>query len=438
MTTIQGRIQRQQDELDLFRTLTDTETELKQRQMDVSADTDYATQSQRFQKSAKEVMFRKLGTLRSPSVAAVYQSRAERMIAEAGIHVEIDANKRQIAQQGAETLTLGEQAATRWIEASPEQRDNIKQEWFDLVDRSLAFGPEQKNKKKAQWDEWTALESIRVSPTAALAALSMGAFPELDPKQRETMMRSAEIAEARQERLTLSEVKAEQEKVRQGFVEKWANDTLTTPEILSSNLPATGEGSKEHYLKLMAAKEKEPFVEDRRLKATLLQRVRTNKIVSNEQLEQAYIDSAKKGHGIDWQSMMDLRKELTEMQTPDGRILGRRKQEMFDGVKASVDKSIIGLKSDPEGALLFLQYQEWADAQLAAYRQQGKNPHDLLDPSNPQYLARPSAIAPFQRSLQDTMKDMAERFKRPDRQPLTPQQQRQPSETIEQYLKRVK
>jgi len=231
MATIQGHIQRQQDDLDLFRTLTDTEIEIKQRQMDVSADTDYATQAERFQKSAKEVMFRKLGTLRSPSVAAVYQSRAERMIAEAGIHVEVDASKRQIAQQGAETLTLGEQAATRWIEATPEQRDGIKQEWFDLVDRSLAFTPEQKNKKKAQWDEWTALESIRVNPTEALAALSKGAFPELDPKQRETMMRSAEIAEARQERQIEHESRLQREEQNNALYDKLRNNTLQWSEV---------------------------------------------------------------------------------------------------------------------------------------------------------------------------------------------------------------
>lgn len=236
ISDIDAKIRAQQDDLDLYRTMTETETELAQKRQDFEKDTDYETQAERFGKLANEVKYRKLDTLRSPTVAAVYQARAERLIAEARIHVQTEANKRLIAQQGADTLTLGEQAARRWIETPPDQREAIKQEWFTLVDRSLAFGPEQKNKKKAIWDEWTALEAIRVNPTEALAALSKGAFPELDPKQRETLMRSAEIAETRQQREIEHQAKLQRDEENNQLYDKLREGTLQWKEVRASTV----------------------------------------------------------------------------------------------------------------------------------------------------------------------------------------------------------
>lgn len=233
---IDAKIRAQQDDIDLYRTLTETVAELSQRRIDLSADTDYETQPERFAKIANEIKYKKLDGIRSPAVAAVAQARIERMIAEANIHVQVDANKRLVAQQGADTLALGEQAARRWIEAAPEKRDAIKQEWFTLVGRSLAFAPEQKNKKKAQWDEWTALESIRVNPTETLAALEKGAFPELDPKQRETLMKSAEIAEARQQRLIEHEQKLQREDQNNQLYDKLRLNTLQWSEVRAATV----------------------------------------------------------------------------------------------------------------------------------------------------------------------------------------------------------
>lgn len=231
LADIQAKLRDQQDDLDLYRTLTDTEAELGQWRLSMTADTDYETQGERFTKAANEIKYRKLETLRSPSVAAVYQARAERMIAKGQIHVQTDAMKGQLKVQGADILTSGEQAARLWIAADPDKREGIKQDWFTLVDRSLAFTPEQKNKKKAQWDEWTAIEAIRVNPTAALTALSKGEFPELDPNQRETLMRSAEIAEARQQREVEHQQRLQREDQNNQLYDKLRDNALQWSEV---------------------------------------------------------------------------------------------------------------------------------------------------------------------------------------------------------------
>ena len=198
MATIQGRIQNQQDELDLFRTLTDTETELKQRQMDVSVDTDYATQAERFQKSAKEVMFRKLGTLRSPSVAAVYQSRAERMIAEAGIHVETNAAKQRLEGQKADWITVGAQASALWADAAtPEKQEMIRSEYFDGISRNGAFDDKDRTKAGAQFYE-SAMEYLRLTNRPRMRGMdSQGAFQSIDPLKRAEILQKARQDDAR-------------------------------------------------------------------------------------------------------------------------------------------------------------------------------------------------------------------------------------------------
>jgi len=198
MATIQGHIQRQQDDLDLFRTLTDTEIEIKQRQMDVSADTDYATQAERFQKSAKEVMFRKLGTLRSPSVAAVYQSRAERMIAEAGIHVETNAAKQQLEGQRAGWIVAGEQVAALWADAAtPEKQEIISSEYFDGIKRNGAFDDKDRVKATSQFYE-SAMEYLRLTNRPRMRGLeSQGAFQSIDPLKRAEILQKARQDDAR-------------------------------------------------------------------------------------------------------------------------------------------------------------------------------------------------------------------------------------------------
>lgn len=277
-----------------------------------------------------------------------------------------------------------------------------------------------------------------------------GSVPEgMDAQHKSSYINTAYNAlagdraeQARQERLLKEQRAAEVEYTRQGFVDEWAKGTLKTSDILSSNLEASGDGSKEHYIKLMQAREKqhaEPFVKDASLMADTLQKIRDRKITSNDQIERIYINSAKRNHGITDEDMMKLRTELEQGRTPDGQLIGTRKQRLLDGVRPSIDRSIFGQKSDEAGSALFLQYQEWVDSQLNEYKRQGKNPHDLLDPNNKDlWLGRPSAIAPYQRSMRDTIQEMTDKFKRPDRAAVPDAKKRLEGETPSQYLERMK
>lgn len=198
MMAIQDRIQNQQDELDLFRTLTDTKAELQQTQLDLSAEPDYSLHTERFQKLAKEVMFRKLGTLKRPAVAAVYQSRAERMIAEAGIDVQVNASKQQLEGQKANWIKAGEQAAALWADvADPEKQETIRKEYFDGIKRNGAFDDKDRTAAGARFYE-SAMEYLRLTNRSRMRELDrQGVFQSLDPLKRAEILQKAKQDDAR-------------------------------------------------------------------------------------------------------------------------------------------------------------------------------------------------------------------------------------------------
>lgn len=239
LADIQGRLQAQQDDLDLYRTLTETEAELGQQRLSMAADTDYETQADRFTKTANEIKYRKLGTLRNPSVAAVYQARAERMIAEAGIHIQTDATKRIIEQQQVEFIDLSEQTAQRFAESdAPERRDEIRQTWNDLLNRNQALTPKQREQHQQAISE-KAMKYLRLTNRPRLREWQMqGVFKDVDPvKQAEILKHAAEDDEAERRRADAAFTEATRTYMRDVWAE--ANAGRLTPariEAMKNNL----------------------------------------------------------------------------------------------------------------------------------------------------------------------------------------------------------
>lgn len=243
----------------------------------------------------------------------------------------------------------------------------------------------------------------------------------------------------------------DQEATRQAFVEKSFSDTLTPKEVLASNLEAVGQGSKEHFLNEIERKAKEKaktkeskeerFVKDPRLFATMLSQIRTGDIKSEQDLETRYTSSINKNRGIDFDDLKELRKEFDEMRTPDGRTLLSSKDKVLQGMKPSIDKSVLD-KLDPEGSAAFLEYQQFVSSEVNRYRKEGKDPYRLFDSNNTdEYVGRPAVVSRYQRSLRETIRDQVNRFKRPDRGAsgaLPPEKQRKAGETAEEWLRRTR
>lgn len=146
-----------------------------------------------------------------------------------------------------------------------------------------------------------------------------------------------------------------------------------------------------------------------------------------------------------------LQKEFRDMRSPEGQTVSRTKTEFLRSVKPLIDKSnpLMG-KIDQSGAQQFYLFNVEMNQKIDAYRKAGKNIYDLFDPSKPDYLGSPAAIAPFQKSLQDSMRDGVTRLRAPVNLTdpantitgiqVVPQPAREPrkaGESPEAYLKRI-
>lgn len=245
------------------------------------------------------------------------------------------------------------------------------------------------------------------------------------------------------------ELEMAQDATQKQFLIEIQNGTLTVDKIINSNLKSVGDGSKEHFinvLKTRADEKSKPIKPDHGLFADLMTDIRKFRITNENDLDRYYVDSAKRGHGIDYDDLMKLRKEFEELKTPDGQTLARRKDALFDGIKHSITDSVMN-RNDPQGDADFAQYQAWVNGQLDKAREQGKDPHLLLMPriggkENPDYLGRDDAVAPFRRTVQEQIAGMAAGLKRSERPPIlgeVPEStKRKPGETYDQWRKRVR
>lgn len=104
---------------------------------------------------------------------------------------------------------------------------------------------------------------------------------------------------------------------------------------------------------------------------------------------------------------------------------------------------------DNTGKLRMYAFQMDAEKKIAAYRKAGKNPYDLLDPSNPAYLGNPAVIGQpqYQGSLQGNLPALANRpsvnLTGPDRDVTgfsvtpAPIPKREKGETLDSWMKRT-
>lgn len=136
-----------------------------------------------------------------------------------------------------------------------------------------------------------------------------------------------------------------------------------------------------------------------------------------------------------------LEKRFTESRTPEGDRLTQIRSQFSRAVEPSIDKSnpLMG-NIDTSGKMKAYNFQRYVDQKIAEYRgSPNKSPFDLFDPAKPDYLGKPEVLAPFQKSLKDSMADITSRLTgQPS--PATgaaPVPRRQPGETLDNFDKRT-
>lgn len=123
------------------------------------------------------------------------------------------------------------------------------------------------------------------------------------------------------------------------------------------------------------------------------------RIVDMTPVYKAYTDGYLTNADFDFVS-----KQFDQMKTPDGQRLNKVQDDFFKAVKPAIDKSnpLMGTM-DVDGGMQFYAFQRAIAKQVEDYRKAGKDPHDLFDPSKPDYVGKPEALAPFQRGVSDSM-----------------------------------
>lgn len=103
-----------------------------------------------------------------------------------------------------------------------------------------------------------------------------------------------------------------------------------------------------------------------------------------------------------------VRDEFTQLRTPEGARLGTAQEEFIKSVKPLIDKSnpLLG-KIDQSGPQQVYNFTMTLRRKVEEYRKAGKDPHDLMDPSKPDYMGTPAALAAFQKPLQESLADTA-------------------------------
>ncbi len=103
-----------------------------------------------------------------------------------------------------------------------------------------------------------------------------------------------------------------------------------------------------------------------------------------------------------------VREEFVNLRTPEGARLGNAQEEFIKSVKPLIDKSnpLLG-KIDQSGPQQVYNFTMVLRRKVEEFRKAGKDPHDLMDPSKPDYMGTPAALAAFQKPLQESLADTA-------------------------------
>lgn len=126
----------------------------------------------------------------------------------------------------------------------------------------------------------------------------------------------------------------------------------------------------------------------------------------------AVYDAYEKGN-LNKSDLKFVRDEFVNIRTPEGAALGTQQEEFIKSVKPLIDKSnpLLG-KIDQSGPQQVYNFTMDLRRKADEYRKAGKDPRDLMDPSKPDYMGSPAALAGYQKPLQQSLQDTAASLRR--------------------------
>lgn len=221
--------------------------------------------------------------------------------------------------------------------------------------------------------------------------------------------RAKEIDAERQDRIREKELKRQQTKTQNDFLNAMNEGQLTAKDILNSNLDPTGSGSKEQFLNMLKKMNdpEEKLKTDAGTMISLYDRIHLpdgdpKKLTDENELNQYF------GRGLSFADLNRLRDEMQGTQTEAGKQEAEMKRQVIEIAKGKLTKSnpLTGLR-DPVGDE---QLAKWQASFLDEYKQRrakGESARDLLDPSSSTYIGK--NITQYVRSQKQIIRDLTKR-----------------------------
>ena len=142
-------------------------------------------------------------------------------------------------------------------------------------------------------------------------------------------------------------------------------------------------------------------------------------------------------------------KEFNDLRTQGGERLSQTQKDFFEHIKPQIDQSnpLLG-KIDQTGKEQMYRYMFDVRRKIEQYRESGKNPYDLFDPSKPDYVGKPEAMKQYQTTINQSIQNFSQGMRAPTNRPpasvtvplapaLPTGMQRQSGETLEEWRKRT-
>jgi len=262
-------------------------------------------------------------------------------------------------------------------------------------------------------------------------------------------VRAREAEEARRRRQQQDALKEQQGATQNKFLEKMVTNNLSNDEILRSNLPAFGSGSKEQFIRMMKKNAEAPLRTDNRTYIALFDRINLpendpNRLTDEGELNQALIDGK-----LTFQDLQQLRKEFQGLSTQEGKTRNELKKNFLNKfARGKIVGGSLFKGTDPIAEQSYQAFLVSFNAEYEARVKAGEKPEDLLNPENKNSMT--GLVDLYTRSITQQVRDRGlalrqRQISEAERQAqisgrleAAEQKLRKPEESAAEYLKRMR
>ena len=277
---------------------------------------------------------------------------------------------------------------------------------------------------KQQLAQSAAQGVIRMDPSLGMELLTKGKYDSyLNPDAKHALITEARVgiagqeAEARrQEAEAKRQRKKEVQEINKGMVEKWASHSLTVPDVLNSNLPATGDGSQEHWISQINAQAKEAKrnAEDQThpeaVRGLMLQ-IHANEDDPKKTYNMDAVNADYQAGNISTKEYTMLRTEVEQLRDGTTNGFQRDVQSARNTVNTTFSRSIMGQVEPEKAADASYRFTVDLNNAVEEKRKNNEDPRTLLDPKSKDYMLSPERLKTYMKSPAQAMADEAAKVK---------------------------